>query len=128
MKEMNRRKFVKTAAVSGALTYAAINGLGFFKSSSAFASQQVDFGELKSVKVKCVSESGWWNTPKLIQDIKASGGVKTSQYKINWDQKNEGAYCALIEAETLDGKVRKILAGYRLELDIYGLVFSPRRY
>jgi len=109
MDEMSRREFVKAVTMSGAFTYAALNGAGITGGYKAFASQGTDFGMLKSVKVRCVSESGWWSTPKLLQDIKASGGVKTSQYKINWDKKNEGGYCALIEAEDLNGKVHRIL-------------------
>ncbi len=109
MKEMSRREFVKAMAAGGAGAYLAANGLGLFSRAAAHASQLSSFGELKRVKVRCLSETGWWSTPHLIRDIKAAGGVKVSQYKVNWTEKNEGAYCALIEAEELDGKMHRFL-------------------
>ena len=64
---------------------------------------------MKRVKVRCLSETGWWSTPKFLQDIKDSSRMEVSQYKINWSPKNAGGYSALIEAEELDGKVHRFL-------------------
>src|SRR3990172_9093787 len=69
----------------------------------------VDIGELKSLKVTCLSEVGWWDTPKFLADINAAGGMSTSQWVIPFDPKNSGGYSALIEAEDCDGKVHTIL-------------------
>jgi 7,8-dihydropterin-6-yl-methyl-4-(beta-D-ribofuranosyl)aminobenzene 5'-phosphate synthase len=109
MKEIDRRAFIKTATTGAAGVYLAAKGFGAFGTRAAQAAPAWNFGEIKSLKIRCVSETGWWSTPKLLQDIKQSGGAETSQYQINWDKKNEGAYSALIEAEELDGKIHKFL-------------------
>jgi 7,8-dihydropterin-6-yl-methyl-4-(beta-D-ribofuranosyl)aminobenzene 5'-phosphate synthase len=90
MKTIDRREFVKTMAIGGIAAYAASSSLPFWGNSSAYASENADFGELKRVKVRCLSETGWWSTPKFLQDIKDSGGMEANQYKVNWDPKNEG--------------------------------------
>jgi 7,8-dihydropterin-6-yl-methyl-4-(beta-D-ribofuranosyl)aminobenzene 5'-phosphate synthase len=109
MKIIDRREFVKTMAIGGIAAYAASSSFPFGGNGLAYASQGTDFGELKRVKVRCLSETGWWSTPKFLQDIKDSGGMEVSQYKINWTPKNAGGYSALIEAEELDGKVHRFL-------------------
>ena len=107
MKEINRRDFIKNVAIGG-----AVLGLGsavLSKPSKALASGQHDIGQCKNVKVKCVSELGWFDSKKLIEQMKAGGGGKTNQWTIPWDPKNAAGSCTLIDMEALDGTHHKIL-------------------
>jgi len=107
MKEMNRRDFIKNVAIGG-----AVIGLGsavLNKPLKALASGQHDIGQCKNVRVRCVSELGWFDTKKLISQMKAAGGPKTNQWIIPWDPKNAAGSCTLIDMEALDGSHHKIL-------------------
>jgi 7,8-dihydropterin-6-yl-methyl-4-(beta-D-ribofuranosyl)aminobenzene 5'-phosphate synthase len=107
MKEINRRDFIKTMTIGG-----AVLGLGsaiFHKPLEALASGKYDIGKCKSVRIKCVSETGWFDSKQLIDDIKASGGKKANQWSIAWDPKNAAGSCSLIDMETLDGRHHKFL-------------------
>jgi 7,8-dihydropterin-6-yl-methyl-4-(beta-D-ribofuranosyl)aminobenzene 5'-phosphate synthase len=107
MKEMNRREFMKTVVVGG-----AVLGLGnavWHKPLEALASGQYDIGQCKSLRIKCVSELGWKDTKKLIGDMKAGGGPKANQWNIDWDVDNAAGSCTLIDMETLDGRHHKFL-------------------
>lgn len=68
-----------------------------------------DFGEVKRIKVECVSETGWFDNSIRGKDVKAGGGIYTSQYEIAYNEENLGGYAALIEVEALDGKITKYL-------------------
>lgn len=76
---------MKGAVITGAAAYATLGSFPFGGIRSAGAAQRTKIGELDSVTVRCISETGWWSTPKLLKDIMASGGLKTSQYRIKWD-------------------------------------------
>jgi len=107
MKEMSRRDFVKTLAIGG-----AVLGLGnaiVHKPLEALASGKYDIGQCKSVRIKCISELGWYDTKKLIGQMKAAGGPKTNQWIIPWDPKNAAGSCSLIDMEALDGTHHKFL-------------------
>ena len=108
MKEINRRDFMKTVTIGG-----AVLGLGsaiFHKPLEAIAIGKYDIGQCKSVKIKCVSETGWFDSKQLIDDIKAAGGGKeANQWSIAWDPKNAAGSCSLIDMETLDGRHHKFL-------------------
>ncbi len=107
MKEMNRRGFMKTMTLGG--TVLGLGGVMFHKPLEALASGQYDIGQCKSVKIKCVSELGWYDTKKLVGQMKAAGGPKTSQWVIPWDTKNAAGSCSLIDMEALDGRHHKFL-------------------
>jgi 7,8-dihydropterin-6-yl-methyl-4-(beta-D-ribofuranosyl)aminobenzene 5'-phosphate synthase len=107
MKEMNRREFMKTVAIGG-----AVLGLGkavFYKPLEALASGKYDIGQCKSVRVKCVSEPTAHDLAKLLADIKAGGGMHESQWLKPWDPQNALGDCALIDVELLDGSHHKFL-------------------
>ena len=61
------------------------------------------------MKIKCISEVGWFDTKVLIGQMKAAGGPKTNQWIIPWDQKNAAGSCSLIDMEALDGGHHKFL-------------------
>ncbi len=43
------------------------------------ASSPVDIGACRSVKIKAVSEVGWWDTPRLRAQMTADGGPEACQ-------------------------------------------------
>ncbi|MCE5283621.1 MAG: twin-arginine translocation signal domain-containing protein [Deltaproteobacteria bacterium] len=98
---MQRRDFLKGLAVTGAA--AGVGGLGPLVGKGFAAKKLENIGECKSVKVTCVSETSWFDSPRMLQDIKDGGGAMVSMYDIPWTQSNIGGYVALIEVEQLDG-------------------------
>ena len=64
MKEMNRREFVKAVTIGG--TVLGLGGIMFHKPLEAIASGKYDIGQCKNVRIKCVSEVGWFDTKVLI--------------------------------------------------------------
>jgi 7,8-dihydropterin-6-yl-methyl-4-(beta-D-ribofuranosyl)aminobenzene 5'-phosphate synthase len=107
MKDVTRRDFMKNVVIGG-----AVLGLGsavLSKPAKALASGQHDIGQCKSVTIKCISELGWFDSKKLIGQMKAAGGPKANQWEIAWDPKNAAGSCTLIDMETLDGRHHKIL-------------------
>jgi len=108
MKDMRRREFVKAMAVGGAVL--GLGGIMSHKPQKALASGKYDIGQCKSVRIKCISELGWYDSKKLLTQILGSPEkVKTSQWTIPWDPKNAGGSCSLIDLETLDGCHHKML-------------------
>ena len=107
MSELNRREFIKNLAVGGALL--GFGGIMVHKPLEALASGNYDIGQCKSVRVKCVSELGWFDTKKLGGQMKAAGGPKTSQWIIPWDPANAAGSCSLVDMESLDGSHHKFL-------------------
>ncbi len=87
-------------------------GLGravFHKPLEALASGKYDIGQCKSVRIKCISEVGWYDTKKLGGQMKDAGGPKTSQWVIPWDPQNAAGCSTLVDVETLDGRHHKFL-------------------
>lgn len=107
MNEMDRRDFIKTLTIGGAVL--GLGGIFLHKPLEALASGKFDIGQCKSLKIKCVSELGWIDNSKLIGSIKAAGGPKANQWDIPWDQENAAGSCSLIDMETLDGRHHKFL-------------------
>jgi hypothetical protein len=58
--ELNRREFIKSLAVGGAVL--GLGGIMVHKPLEAQASGKYDIGQCKSVRVKCISELGWFDT------------------------------------------------------------------
>lgn len=107
MKEISRRDFVKTMAVGGAVL--GLSNAILHKPLEALASGKYDIGQCKSVRIKCISELGWYDTKELISQMKAAGGPKTNQWIIPWDPKNAAGSCSLVDMEALDGSHHKFL-------------------
>ncbi len=74
-----------------------------------------DIGVLKRLRILCVSETGWFDTATVFDDIRDAGGVQTDQYAIPWPPfgplhaDNAAGFSALLEAEATDGTVRRLL-------------------
>lgn len=99
---MQRRSFLKGMLAGGAAV--GVSGLGGPLLGKGLAARKLeDIGQCKSVKVTCVSETSWFDSPRMLQDIKDAGGAMVSMYDIPWTQENIGGYVALIEVEQLDG-------------------------
>jgi len=78
-------------------------------------SPTLDIGALKRLRIVCVSETGWFDTATVFDDIRAAGGANTDQYAIPWPPfgqlhaENAAGFSALLEAEALDGRVHRLL-------------------
>lgn len=106
LKEMNRREFLKGVAVGGTALY--LSGM-LNHSTKGWASERTDIGECKSLKIRCITETSWFDNAQLMKDIMSAGGVSANQYAIPWHPKNSGGYSALIEVEALNGTWRRFL-------------------
>lgn len=75
----------------------------------------LDIGVLNRLRVLCISETGWFDTKEVFDDIHAAGGVDVDQYRIPWPPfgdlhtDNAAGFAALLEAETTDGTRHRIL-------------------
>ena len=107
MKETNRRDFVKTVAIGGAVL--GLGGAVLHEPLEALASGKYDIGQCKSVRIKCVSELGWFDSKTLVGQMKAAGGAETNQWTVPWDPKNAAGSCSLIDMESIDGSHHKFL-------------------
>jgi 7,8-dihydropterin-6-yl-methyl-4-(beta-D-ribofuranosyl)aminobenzene 5'-phosphate synthase len=109
MEEITRRHFMKSMAFGGAVL--GLGGIVFHKPLQALASGKYDIGHCKSVKIKCVSELGWFDTKNLVGSFMKAGGFKVNpnQWAIPFDPKNAAGSCSLIDMETLDGRHHKFL-------------------
>jgi 7,8-dihydropterin-6-yl-methyl-4-(beta-D-ribofuranosyl)aminobenzene 5'-phosphate synthase len=52
---------------------------------------------------------GWYDSKKLIGQMKAGGGPKTNQWIIPWDPENAAGSSTLIDLETLEGRHHRFL-------------------
>lgn len=95
----NRRTFTK-ALVGASIT--GMTGLFFLPELQANASH-LDFGEVRSLTVKCVSEVGWFDTKQLVSDVLRAGDSSVNQYDIPFDADNAAGYSALLIVEDLKG-------------------------
>lgn len=76
---------------------------------------RIDIGRLKGLRILCVSETGWRDTPTLLEDLRAAGGKNVDQYALRWPPlgdlhpENAAGSSALIEARGEDDRVRRLL-------------------
>ena len=54
--------------------------------------EKKDIGQCKSLRIKCVSELGWFDSEKMINQIQAAGGLEKSQWTIPWNYDNAAGY------------------------------------
>ncbi len=79
------------------------------------ATQTLDIGALRRLTIRCISETGWFDTATVFGDIRDAGGAETDQYAIPWPPfgalhaDNAAGFSALLEAEATDGSVRRLL-------------------
>lgn len=107
MKRMTRRDFARTMALGGAAL--SLGGAFLCGHAEAFAGEKVDIGLCRSVRIRCVSELGWFDD-RIMSSEKANGdGPEENQWEKAWDYGNAAGTCALIELETLDGRHHRFL-------------------
>jgi len=108
MAQMERREFVKAVVIGG-----AVLTLDAAISASPLFGAQLDLnaiGQCKRVKIKSISETGWWDNKVLISDLMKGGGPKKAeQWTTSWDPKNAAGSCSLVEVEGLDGSKTRFL-------------------
>jgi 7,8-dihydropterin-6-yl-methyl-4-(beta-D-ribofuranosyl)aminobenzene 5'-phosphate synthase len=119
---MERRDFLKGLAVTGA-GVAISGGVNLLSKAHAQKGKE-DFGEVKSVKVHCISETSWFDNATLGADIKKAGGINTNQYDVAYTKENLGGFAALVEVEALDGKKTKYLLDTGWNNDWMDYVFA----
>jgi 7,8-dihydropterin-6-yl-methyl-4-(beta-D-ribofuranosyl)aminobenzene 5'-phosphate synthase len=108
MKRMDRREFVKTVAVGGAIL--TLDAAIMAPSLKAAPGDLKAVGECKRVTIKSISEVGWWDTKVLMKDLKKGGGPKgCDQWNAAWDPKNAAGSCTLVDIEGVDGSRTKFL-------------------
>jgi 7,8-dihydropterin-6-yl-methyl-4-(beta-D-ribofuranosyl)aminobenzene 5'-phosphate synthase len=89
-------------------------------------SGRLDFGEVASLRVDVVSETGWFDDARFKQNMADYGGSEQTQYRIAWDRENAGGYSALLTITTLDGADRKILLDTGWNTDWMDYAFARR--
>jgi 7,8-dihydropterin-6-yl-methyl-4-(beta-D-ribofuranosyl)aminobenzene 5'-phosphate synthase len=83
--------------------------------SASAVSTSMALGAVARLSIRCISEVGWFDTPTLLGDIGAAGGIGVSQYRVPWPPfgdlhtENAGGSAALLEAETTTGDRHRIL-------------------
>lgn len=125
MKEIDRRDFMKQVAIGGAIL--GLSNAILYKPLEALASGKYAIGECKSVRIKCISEVGWYDTKKLGGQMMAAGGPKTSQWVIPWDPSNAAGCSSLVDVEMLDGRHHKFLMDAGWDHDYMDECFKRER-
>lgn len=98
---------MKQAAIGGSMIGAPNTTLN--NALEAHENGKFDIGTCKRVRVRCVSELGWFDSDKLMSQMKAAGGPETNQWIIPWDPNNAAGSCTLIDMETQEGGHHKFL-------------------
>lgn len=106
MKDMDRREFIRTVTIGGALI--SLGKAVFPSPVAAEASRKVDIGMCKGLTITCISETGWWNTKKVVNDMQV-GYMFNDQWAGEYDPENSAGVCSLIDMEALDGTHHKFL-------------------
>ncbi len=97
-----RRIFLKTL-VGASIAHIPGSLFNFSPRAAQAAEAPVDFGEVRGVTVRCISEVGWFDTDVISDDVRKAGGMFTNQYDIPFSQENAAGYSALLTIEGLDG-------------------------
>ncbi len=106
-KEMTRRDFVKSMALGG-----VIAGLGHAicrNPTDALGNGRIDIGQCRSVRIRCISETGWFDDKSMASTLEGGGGPEESQWEKPWDCANGAGSCNLVELETLGGHRHRFL-------------------
>ena len=71
----------------------------------------LDIGALKRLRILCISETGWFDTATVFDDIRAAGGTQTDQYAIPWPPEGDlGLVClCLLPAARLSANIQLLI-------------------
>ncbi|GAB4369705.1 MAG: MBL fold metallo-hydrolase [Deltaproteobacteria bacterium] len=84
---------------------------------------KVDFGRVRSLSIKCLSELSWHDDARMRQDVRESGGLQTDQFEVKWTPGNAAGVSALIESVDGGGKPRRFLMDVGWDLEYMDRVF-----
>jgi 7,8-dihydropterin-6-yl-methyl-4-(beta-D-ribofuranosyl)aminobenzene 5'-phosphate synthase len=107
MKKMSRRDFVRTLTLGGAAL--SLGNAIRHKPLEAQAGVKIDIGQCRSVRIRCISEPGWFDDRSMFSTWAEGDGPEESQWEKPWDYSNAAGSCALIDMETLDGRHHRFL-------------------
>jgi 7,8-dihydropterin-6-yl-methyl-4-(beta-D-ribofuranosyl)aminobenzene 5'-phosphate synthase len=134
-REVTRRDFLKGMGVGAA--FGGVGAMGAFSYTpmrKRFFPPKVkgteDIGEIKKLTITCVSETSWFDSGKLMDDIMEMGGLLVNQWTYpwppagkpnnprgDWHVDNAGGYSAILDIEELDGGHKFILLDTGWNLD-----------
>ncbi|MFH1078909.1 MAG: MBL fold metallo-hydrolase [Pseudomonadota bacterium] len=122
MDKLTRRNFIRGMSAGTVAGYFATTGVASTVFKKALTPEKTfaktDIGECKSVMVKCISETSWFNNKVQMGDFKKAGGGLVSQYDVKFTTSgvpdgykgnNSGGYSSLLDIEFLDGSHKKVL-------------------
>lgn len=107
MEQITRRHFLRTVAVGGAVF--SLGNAIWQEPLEAMASGRVDIGQCRSVRIRCISEPGWFDNENMVSTMAGGNGPEESQWEKPWDYTNAAGACTLIDLETLEGRHHKFL-------------------
>jgi len=107
MKRMTRRDFVRATVLGGAAL--SLGSGSLCGRSEPLAGEKVDIGSCRSVRIRCVSELGWFDDRIMSSDKAGGEGPEENQWEKAWDYGNGAGTCALIDLETLEGRHHRFL-------------------
>ncbi len=85
--------------------------------------EKLDFGTVKSLTVRCLSELAWRDNALMKQDIVDSGGFDTDQYDVRWTPGNAAGVTVLLQAVDGDGRPHAFLMDTGWDPKYVGEVF-----
>ncbi|MBN1827597.1 MAG: MBL fold metallo-hydrolase [Deltaproteobacteria bacterium] len=122
MDKVTRRNFIRGMSAGTVAGYFATTGVASTVFKKALTPEKTfaktDIGECKSVTVKCISETSWFNNKVQMGDFKRCGGGLVRQHEVKFTNegvadgykgRNAGGYSTLVDIEFLDGSHKKVL-------------------
>jgi 7,8-dihydropterin-6-yl-methyl-4-(beta-D-ribofuranosyl)aminobenzene 5'-phosphate synthase len=85
--------------------------------------ERLDFGAVRSLTVRCLSEVAWRDNDRMKRDIVESGGFATDQHDVRWTPGNAAGVSVLLTAEEADGTTRNLLLDTGWDPEYVGDVF-----
>lgn len=72
-------------------------------------SARIDIGLCRSVRITCISETGWRDDRRLLDDIENGGGLQASQWQTAWHTDNGAGSASLVDVALSRGDTFRIL-------------------
>nr|VFJ52523.1 MAG: 7,8-dihydropterin-6-yl-methyl-4-(beta-D-ribofuranosyl)aminobenzene 5'-phosphate synthase [Candidatus Kentron sp. FW] len=122
--QLNRREFMKIQTSAACAAMAGITVPGVVHAWQDMQNRDVivtgepmEIGSVKRIRIRCISETGWFNSSMLITDLKSTGKElsEVNQYDIHWppfgtlNTENAGGSSALVEIEGGHGNMHRFL-------------------
>lgn len=85
--------------------------------------EKLDFGSVKTLTVRCLSEVAWRDTARMKQDIVDAGGFATDQFDVRWTPGNAAGVTVLLTAVDGAGTAHTFLMDTGWDPQYVGEVF-----